>query len=102
MKKYNKLVRDGIPDILEERGGEYYLRRVDTDGEYFYHLRNKLVEEVAEFLTDPNVEELADIHEVILALATELGYTQAALDEERLKKRRDRGGFSERWLLLEA
>ena len=47
MKKYNKLVRDLIPDVLEEKGGEYFLKRVESDREYFYHLRNKLVEEVA-------------------------------------------------------
>jgi predicted house-cleaning noncanonical NTP pyrophosphatase (MazG superfamily) len=102
MKKYNKLVRDGIPDILQKEGGDFFLKKAKSDREYFYCLRNKLVEEVAEFLTDPSIEELADIHEVILTLAFELGYTQADLDDERLKKRRDRGGFSERWVLLEA
>lgn len=102
MKKYNKLVRDLIPDILEEKGGEYFVRRANNDREYFHRLRNKLVEEVSEFLTSPSVEELADIQEVVLSLAFEMGYTQAELDDERLKKRRDRGGFSERWVLEEA
>jgi predicted house-cleaning noncanonical NTP pyrophosphatase (MazG superfamily) len=102
MKRYNKLVRDGIPDILEKQGGEYFLKKIKNDREYFHYLRNKLVEEVSEFMADPSIEELADIHEVILTLAFELGHTQAELDDERLKKRRERGSFAERWILVEA
>jgi len=65
--KYNKLIRDKIPKILDDKKVKYKIHIAD-EKEYEEKLLKKLQEEVTEFLTDKNVEELADIEEVILAL----------------------------------
>ena len=96
--KYNKLVRDKIPEIIS-RDGKIPVARMLTDDEYQYYLVKKLKEETAEFEDYPCLEELADILEVVMALANAYGYTSIALDMERYRKRRERGGFSKKILL---
>ena len=59
-----KLVRDRIPEIINESGRHCSVRVLD-DAEYYIELKRKLVEEVDEFLAETNLEELADILEVI-------------------------------------
>ena len=98
IKTYNKLVRDNIPAIIEATGAvcettvlseEEYLRRLDA----------KLDEELAEYHEDPNIEELADLMEVIYACAKARGYTVAELEAVRAEKAAKRGGFGKRILL---
>ena len=67
MKVYNKLVRDKIPDIIKAEG-RTVKTRVLNDEEYRVELNKKLQEEVKEYLDDNNVEELADIVEVIYGI----------------------------------
>ncbi len=64
MKVYNKLVRDKITDIIESDGRIAKYRILDNN-EYRKELNSKLQEEVKEYLDDNNVEELADIVEVV-------------------------------------
>ena len=64
MKEYNKLVRDKIVDIIEADGRKAEYRILDNV-EFRNELNKKLQEEVHEYLEDNNVEELADIVEVI-------------------------------------
>lgn len=93
MKIYNKLVRDRIPDIIGADGkrcSAYIL----SDEEYIKELDKKLNEEVAEYQTDKNPEELADILEVIRAICLARGYSLSDLEEMRSKKAAERGGFS--------
>jgi predicted house-cleaning noncanonical NTP pyrophosphatase (MazG superfamily) len=66
--KYNKLVRDKIPDIIMRRGDKPVTQILDA-GAYRRELRRKLQEEVAEFGESGEVEELADVLEVVYALA---------------------------------
>jgi predicted house-cleaning noncanonical NTP pyrophosphatase (MazG superfamily) len=89
-----KLVRDRIPEIIRASGKEPLVRVADA--EVFRDLlRDKLVEEVDEFLaSDGDLEELADILEVVLALADDLGAGPAQLEEMRAAKAAERGGFS--------
>lgn len=98
--QYNKLVRDRIPEIIESSGksctteilsAEDYLRMIDA----------KLDEELAEYHKDQNIEELADLLEVIRAAAIARGYTLDDLERVRAEKATKRGGFEKRILLKE-
>lgn len=70
---YNKLVRDRIPEIIEQ-SGKKAVTRIAGDGEYRQYLREKLQEEVGEFMENGNPEELADILEVVFALGVHWAY----------------------------
>lgn len=94
-KKYKKLVRDRIPEIIRANGGKPVTRILD-DSEYMRALIKKLKEETAEFEADESLEELADIQEVILALRDALGVSAAELEETRRKKAGKNGGFKEK------
>lgn len=98
MVVYNKLVRDKIPEIIEDDRRICDIR-VLNDTEMVEALTNKLKEEVAEFEDDNNLEELADILEVVYELTKRLGYNKTNLEDERLIKRRERGGFENNLLL---
>lgn len=99
MKVYNKLVRDKIPQIIEAQGNKYDIKIANKE-EHYKLLEVKLQEEVKEFLEDKNLEELADIMEVLYGLADNLGYSEEALNNKRMEKREERGGFAEGIVLL--
>ena len=99
MIEYQKLVRDKIPQIIRN-GGDIPVTRILDDEEYLTCLENKLDEEVAEFHRDNNIEELADILEVIYALAEADGYSPEELNRYRMEKRAERGGFHDRIFLI--
>ncbi|TAL49193.1 phosphoribosyl-ATP pyrophosphohydrolase [Patescibacteria group bacterium] len=96
MESYDKLVRDKIPEILDEKGISYE-RRVASPEEYKTELIKKLGEEVAEFLQAGNSEELADVMEVVEALRKLPDY--ASVEQLRRKKLAARGGFEGRIIL---
>ena len=93
-----KLVRDRIPEIIEKNGEIPHIRILPEE-EYRRCLEAKLDEEVAEFHADQNAEELADILEVVYALADSIGSRDALLEIYR-KKHDARGGFEKRILLV--
>ncbi|MGW0954772.1 nucleoside triphosphate pyrophosphohydrolase [Streptomyces sp. NPDC001212] len=93
-----KLVRDRIPQIIREGGAEPVIYTAGPE-EYHGRLREKLGEEVAEFLAADAAaapEELADLLEVVRALAADLGVDADQLEKIREAKARERGGFAER------
>ena len=96
---FHKLVRDKIPQIIEMSGKKPVTRILD-EGEYIAALEQKLDEEVQEFHSDKNIEELADILEVVYALTEAKGYTLTQLHETCAQKREARGGFKERIFLI--
>ena len=99
ISKYNKLVRDKIPDIIESTGKKPVVKVLQNSES---SLREKLIEEVNEFLASGEIEELADILEVVFALSEEACH---ASKEELLniyqKKHDARGGFSKKIFLLD-
>lgn len=99
MTKYNKLVRDRIPELIRG-GGEVPHTRILEPEEYALRLQQKLDEEVSEFHRDHNTEELADILEVVFALAATLGCSEEELLALRQQKKDRRGGFQDRIFLL--
>ena len=96
---YNKLVRDKIPENIAESGGKANIRTL-PDEEYLRFLEAKLDEEVAEFHQDKSVEELADILEVVYALAATAGCSLEQLVDVFQKKHEARGGFEKRYFLV--
>ena len=98
MTVYNKLVRDKIPEIIENCG-EWPDIRVLEDAEYLQCLEAKLDEEVGEYHRDKNLEELADILEVVYALADAIG-SREELQKTYQHKLATRGGFKERLFLV--
>jgi predicted house-cleaning noncanonical NTP pyrophosphatase (MazG superfamily) len=91
-----KLVRDKIPQIIRSKGLDPVVWTASAE-EYGIRLRDKLQEEVAEFIaSDNDPEELADILEVLYALAEEVGTDPQQLEKLRAAKAAERGGFAER------
>ena len=101
IKKYNKLVRDKIPDIIHDQGKGVCFRRLDDDAEYIKALEDKLYEEVAELLESESIEELADIFEVLFAIKVALGFTLDQVIAVKEAKYKERGGFENRIFLEE-
>ncbi|MCX6756115.1 MAG: nucleoside triphosphate pyrophosphohydrolase [Candidatus Nomurabacteria bacterium] len=94
--KYNKLVRDKIPEMLDGKNIPYEKRIADFK-EYKIELIKKLAEEANEFNADGSVEELADVLEVIEALRKLPEYMD--VEKVRQEKFEDRGGFEKRIIL---
>ena len=99
--KYNKLVGDKIPDIIKQKGGAAMTHAADGK-EYWEKLKEKLLEEVGEFMKEPNEEELADILEVIYAVCDFKGFDRDSLEKLRMEKAERRGGFKKRIVLEES
>ena len=99
MRLYNKLVRDTIPEIMIDKGAKPVTRILDEE-EYLLELNKKLLEEVNEYLQDGNVEELADIQEVINAILSVKGVSQEDFEEIRTQKVKKRGAFNKRIYLI--
>ena len=100
VKTYNKLVRDLIPEVIEASGNKCRTR-VLSDEEYLEMLDAKLDEELAEYHADKNLEELADLLELIRAAAVARGYTLDELEAARAEKAKARGGFEKKILLID-
>ena len=97
--KHEKLVRDKIPEIIEKQGKTPLIRILEAS-EYTAYLERMLDEEVGEYHEGKNLEELADILEVIYALTENLGHSREELLKIYQKKHDDRGGFRDRILLI--
>lgn len=98
--KYYKLVRDRIPEIIEASGKTCKLE-ILPDDEYLKMIDAKLDEELSEYHKDQNIEELADLIEVIYAAAKARGYTLEELEQARAEKAAKRGNFEKKILLKE-
>ena len=98
MKVHNKLVRDKIPEIIEA-AGKQSVTHILSDEECITALETKLNEEVSEYQEDKNIEEMADVLEVLQAICIARGYTLDQLEEVRAKKAQERGGFNEKIFL---
>ena len=101
MKEYNKLIRDRIPEIIEENYNKYEVEELD-DTIYLESLDKKLQEELEEYLESGEIAELADLVEVIYAILDHKDISRDEFEKIRLDKKEDRGGFAERIFLLRA
>lgn len=99
--KYNKLVRDRIPEIIIGKGGKPVTHTAD-DLEYWEKLKEKLQEEVAEFSENEVIEEMADILEVIDAMCDYKNFDREAVEAARQRKAKERGSFIKKIILEES
>ena len=88
---YDKLVRDKIPEIIEKSGKQCEIE-ILSDEKYLEMIDKKFDEELAEYHKDKNIEELADLLEVIYAATKVLGYSIEDLENVRVEKAEKRGG----------
>ena len=98
---HHKLVRDRIPAIIAADGGQPVTRVLDHGG-YEAALRAKLLEEAHEAQAAPDgqlVSELADVLEVLQALAAVHDVGWGEVVSEASRKRAERGGFDQRIFL---
>ena len=81
--------------------GKKSTHKILTADEYAVELTKKLVEEVEEYKKDKNTDELADIMEVVYALARLHSCTAEELEKIRAEKAEKRGGFEKKIFLVE-
>ena len=93
---YNKLVRDKIPSIIERNEGRSCKTRILTDDEYIVELNKKIQEELAEYLESGEIEELADLEEVLRAILDSKGVSYDEFERIRQEKVNKRGAFKDR------
>lgn len=98
MKIYNKLVRDKIPEIITNNG-ETPKTRILSDSEYMTELERKIQEELVEFLESKEVEELADLEEVLRAILNAKNVSYDEFEKIRLQKVQKRGAFDNKIFL---
>ena len=95
---YDKLVRDKIPEIIEKSGKQCEIE-ILSDEKYIEMIDKKLDEELAEYHKDKNLEELADLLEVIYAATKARGHSIEELEKVRTEKAEKRGNFDKKILL---
>lgn len=98
MKEFDKLVRDNIPKIIEDSGNHCEVEIVD-DNTALEYLYKKLQEEVDELLSDKNLEEIADVIEVLFAIGKKYGYDENDILNKRVEKKSKSGGFEKNIIL---
>lgn len=99
--KYNKLVRDKIPEYIRKKGGNP-ITHIADDTEYWQKLKDKLLEEMEEFKKDESIEEFADLLEVIDAIAEYKKFDRNEIERIKNQKAVERGKFKEKIILDES
>ena len=98
--RYDKLVRDKIPSIIEASGKTAVTDKILPENMQAA-LDRKFQEEVKEYLESHSVEEMADVLEVLHGIAFHTGIGWNQVEAERLRKKEERGGFEEGIRLIE-
>ena len=103
--KYNKLIRDKIPQIIKDDGW-IPKTRILNKKEFRRELKKKVLEETKELIKaeekEEVIDEIVDIQEITDALIREYGLTKLIIKAEQKKKNKKRGGFKKRLFLIKS
>lgn len=103
IKKYNKLIRDRILEIIKGAEERPYWRILNKK-EYLEEVKKKVVEEAKELTKVKNkkeiINEVVDIQELLDVLISELGLTKSQIKKQQKAKNKKRGGFKKRLFLI--
>lgn len=100
MKIFNKLVRDKIPEIIREKDNRTCTTEILDDDKYLEELNRKLQEELKEYLESGEVEELADLEEVLRAILKVKKVDYNNFEKIRKDKVEKRGAFDKKIFLI--
>ncbi len=103
IKKYNKLIRDKILEIIRAAGERPYWRILNGK-EYLREIKKKILEEAKELIGAKDkkgiIDEIVDIQELTDALISETGLTKSEIKKQQKIKNKKRGGFKKRLFLI--
>ena len=103
IRKYNKLIRDRIPEIIKKAGWKPTVRKLKK-AEFLNALKKKVSEEARELIRAKDkkgvINEIVDIQELIDALTSEIGLSKPKIKKFQVAKRKKRGGFKKRLFLI--
>ena len=97
---YNKLVRDKIPEEINNVKGRKANYRILDNNEYIQELDKKLFEEAHEFIEEHSIEELADLMEVIETIMKEKNILHKDVEIARELKNKKKGSFKNKVYLI--
>lgn len=100
IKTYNKLVRDKIPEIVRSSGKKATFKK-ETGDELLKLLNLKLDEELLEYKESGDIEELADLLEVVYGILKHKDISIEEFEKIRIEKNNKRGSFGEGLVLIE-
>ena len=104
--KTNKLVRDKVCEVMADRGiAKSSKFRYAKGKEYQTYLFAKLMEECAEVIgantAEQRAEEIADVREVLHAIAYLEGIEPHVIEMAQNEKFKDKGGFTKGIVMTE-
>lgn len=103
IKKYNKLIRDKILEIIKA-AGERPFWRVLNRKEYLKEIKRKILEEAKELIEARDragvIEEIVDIQELVDVLTLESGLTKPEIKKQQKIKNKKRGEFKKKLFLI--
>ena len=91
---YNKLVRDKIPQIIEDSGRKCDYRILTDNGEIEQALKDKLIEKAEIFSQKPTEDELSDLYEVMAAIDEHFDFEPMHIDYLKLQNNEQKGTYS--------
>lgn len=103
IKKYNKLIRDRILEIIQKAGEKPYWRVLNKK-EYLIEIKKKILEEAKELTQAKKkkdiVNEIVDIQELTDILTSELGLKKSEIKKQQKMKKKKKGGFKKKLFLI--
>ena len=94
--RYNKLVRDKIPENINSNPDRKCKYRILDKNEYLDELNKKVLEEANEFIEENSIEELGDLLEVLNAIMSLKGYKMENVQKIMKEKVDKKGAFNNR------